>query len=64
MEGIQGWQKELPMFKLNTPKDLQEWAIGCDKDIGGMNVDEIPSFIPIVPRINIYDCEIIWFRFL
>jgi len=35
MEGIQGWQKELPMFKLNTPKDLQEWAIGCDKDIGG-----------------------------
>jgi hypothetical protein len=29
-----------------------------------MNVDEIPSFIPIVPRINIYDCEIIWFRFL
>jgi NADH dehydrogenase [ubiquinone] 1 alpha subcomplex assembly factor 1 len=37
MEGIQGWQKELPMFTLNTPKDLQEWAIGCDKDIGGMN---------------------------
>ncbi|KAI9032829.1 complex I intermediate-associated protein 30-domain-containing protein [Phycomyces nitens] len=35
MEGLQGWQKELPMTTLNSKKDLAQWAIGCDKDIGG-----------------------------
>jgi len=35
MDGLQGWQKELPMFTMNTAKDLEHWVIGCDKDIGG-----------------------------
>ncbi|KAI8379526.1 complex I intermediate-associated protein 30-domain-containing protein [Radiomyces spectabilis] len=37
MEGLQGWQRELPMASLNTLQDLDLWAIGCDKDIGGFS---------------------------
>lgn len=37
MDGLRGWQKELPMATLKTEKDLQQWAIGCDKDIGGFS---------------------------
>ncbi|CAO3693657.1 unnamed protein product [Umbelopsis ramanniana] len=37
MDGLQGWQKELPMFTMNTAKDLEQWVIGCDKDIGGFS---------------------------
>lgn len=60
MEGIQGWQKELPMFKLNTAKDLQEWAIGCDKDIGGTSIISFVFIYTNVSCIDIYVCEIIW----
>ncbi|CAO3621004.1 unnamed protein product [Cunninghamella blakesleeana] len=37
MEGLQGWQKEMPMLSLQTKKDLDLWAIGSDKDIGGFS---------------------------
>lgn len=37
MEGLQGWRKELPMVQLNTKADLDQWAIGSDKDIGGFS---------------------------
>lgn len=37
MEGLQGWRKELPMLTLNSKADLDHWAIGCDKDIGGFS---------------------------
>lgn len=37
MEGLAGWKKEMPMASLKTEKDLKEWAIGCDKDIGGFS---------------------------
>ncbi|CDS14398.1 hypothetical protein LRAMOSA06567 [Lichtheimia ramosa] len=37
MEGLQGWRKELPMVQLNTKADLDHWAIGSDKDIGGFS---------------------------
>ncbi|KAK4512820.1 uncharacterized protein ATC70_003528 [Mucor velutinosus] len=37
MDGLRGWQKELPMATLKTEKDLEQWAIGSDKDIGGFS---------------------------
>lgn len=37
MDGIKGWQKEMPLAALNTQKDLANWATGCDKDIGGFS---------------------------
>ncbi|KAI9321305.1 complex I intermediate-associated protein 30-domain-containing protein [Dichotomocladium elegans] len=37
MEGLQGWRKEMPMATLNTKTDLDNWALGCDKDIGGFS---------------------------
>ncbi|KAI8092962.1 complex I intermediate-associated protein 30-domain-containing protein [Halteromyces radiatus] len=37
MDGLQGWQKELPMLTLQNKADLDAWAIGCDKDIGGFS---------------------------
>ncbi|KAI8338257.1 NADH:ubiquinone oxidoreductase intermediate-associated protein 30 [Chlamydoabsidia padenii] len=37
MDGLQGWQQELPMLSLKTKQDLNAWAIGCDKDIGGFS---------------------------
>ncbi|RCI02937.1 hypothetical protein CU098_004345 [Rhizopus stolonifer] len=37
MDGLRGWQKEMPMAALKTEKDKQHWAIGCDKDIGGFS---------------------------
>lgn len=37
MEGLQGWRKELPMATLNNKADLNAWAIGSDKDIGGFS---------------------------
>ncbi|KAG0168379.1 hypothetical protein DFQ30_004840 [Apophysomyces sp. BC1015] len=37
MDGLRGWQKELPMLSLKTKQDLDHWAIGCDKDIGGFS---------------------------
>lgn len=37
MDGLKGWQKELPMVSFKTEKDLESWAVGCDKDIGGFS---------------------------
>ncbi|KAI9485460.1 MAG: complex I intermediate-associated protein 30-domain-containing protein [Benjaminiella poitrasii] len=37
MDGLRGWQKEMPMASLMSLKDLDAWAIGCDKDIGGFS---------------------------
>ncbi|OZJ06600.1 hypothetical protein BZG36_00430 [Bifiguratus adelaidae] len=34
---VQPWKRELPMLSLNSPKDLERWAIGCDMDIGGFS---------------------------
>ncbi|GAA5811140.1 hypothetical protein MFLAVUS_004569 [Mucor flavus] len=37
MDGLRGWQKEMPMAALKSEKDLLQWAVGCDKDIGGFS---------------------------
>lgn len=37
MDGLRGWQKELPMLTLNKPEDRKQWMIGCDRDIGGFS---------------------------
>ncbi|KAI8071738.1 complex I intermediate-associated protein 30-domain-containing protein [Gongronella butleri] len=37
MDGLQGWRKEMPMLSLTTKADLDQWALGCDKDIGGFS---------------------------
>ncbi|KAI7900876.1 complex I intermediate-associated protein 30-domain-containing protein [Cokeromyces recurvatus] len=37
MDGLRGWQKEMPMASFTSAKDLDAWAIGCDKDIGGFS---------------------------
>ncbi|KAI8967997.1 complex I intermediate-associated protein 30-domain-containing protein [Mycotypha africana] len=37
MEGLREWQKESLMVALNSKADLDKWAIGCDKDIGGFS---------------------------
>ena len=37
MDGLRGWQKEMPMAAIKTEKDVKQWAIGCDKDIGGFS---------------------------
>lgn len=41
MDGLRGWQKEMPMAAFKTEKDLKQWAIGCDKDIGGFSEAEL-----------------------
>ncbi|KAI8976914.1 complex I intermediate-associated protein 30-domain-containing protein [Pilobolus umbonatus] len=37
LDGLKGWQKEMPMFTLTSEHDLKQWAVGCDKDIGGFS---------------------------
>ncbi|EIE83446.1 hypothetical protein G6F46_003788 [Rhizopus delemar] len=37
MDGLKGWQKEMPLASLNTKNDLSGWVTGCDKDIGGFS---------------------------
>ncbi|OBZ80600.1 Complex I intermediate-associated protein 30, mitochondrial, partial [Choanephora cucurbitarum] len=41
LDGLRGWQKEMPIASLKTEKDRQQWAIGCDKDIGGFSEAEL-----------------------
>jgi len=31
------WQREMPLISLNSQEDLKQWAIGCDRDIGGFS---------------------------
>ncbi|CEG69044.1 hypothetical protein RMATCC62417_16188 [Rhizopus microsporus] len=37
MDGLRGWQREMPMTALNSQKDLTQWVVGSDKDIGGFS---------------------------
>lgn len=37
LDGLRGWQKEMPMATLKTQKDISHWATGSDKDIGGFS---------------------------
>lgn len=37
LDGLRGWQKEMPLAVLQSEKDLAQWATGSDKDIGGFS---------------------------
>ncbi|KAG2200542.1 hypothetical protein INT47_012328 [Mucor saturninus] len=37
MDGLRGWQKEMPMASLTSEKDLSQWVFGSDEDIGGFS---------------------------
>ncbi|ORX58821.1 NADH:ubiquinone oxidoreductase complex I intermediate-associated protein 30 [Hesseltinella vesiculosa] len=37
MDGLHGWKKEMPMLSFTAKTDLDRWALGCDKDIGGFS---------------------------
>jgi len=38
------WKNEQLLLQLNNVKDLENWAIGCDKDLGGKDIIRIKFF--------------------